>query len=334
MISLCLYRPILYMMRVPPEAMRYACEYMSIMSIGVFFVFGYNAVCAIVRGLGDAKSPLLFVASASIINIILDALLVGGFKLATQGAVSATVIAQGSAFIIAVIYLRKRDFVFDFKPRHFRISSEMLIPILKIGLPSALQLAVVNLSYLMVTSMLNVYGVAIAAAAGIGLKINTFLAMPCWAIGTGVTTMVGQNMGAQKPDRARKILKYGLQLNLIIVMLETLFIQCTAPYVVGIFNTDPEVLSEGVLYLRICASINGLFYTVMYTCNAFATGTGHATFAMANSLLDSVVMRLGVSAFLGFSLSLGFVGIYMGEALSPLISAVLGIVYCKKSKWQ
>ena len=146
--------------------------------------------------------------------------------------------------------------------------------------------------------------------------------------------MVGQNMGAQKPDRARKILKYGLQLNLIIVMLETLFIQCTAPYVVGIFNTDPEVLSEGVLYLRICASINGLFYTVMYTCNAFATGTGHATFAMANSLLDSVVMRLGVSAFLGFSLSLGFVGIYMGEALSPLISAVLGIVYCKKSKWQ
>ena len=334
MISLCLYRPILYMMRVPPEAMRYACEYMSIMSIGVFFVFGYNAVCAIVRGLGDAKSPLLFVASASVINIILDALLVGGFKLATQGAASATVIAQGSAFIIAVIYLRKRDFVFDFKPGHFRISSEMLIPILKIGLPSALQLAVVNFSYLMVTSMLNVYGVAIAAAAGLGLKINTFLAMPCWAIGTGVTTMVGQNMGAQKPDRARKILKYGLQLNLIIVMLETLFIQCTAPYVVGIFNTDPEVLSEGVLYLRICASINGLFYTVMYTCNAFATGTGHATFAMANSLLDSVVMRLGVSAFLGFSLSLGFVGIYMGEALSPLISAVLGIVYCKKSKWQ
>ena len=106
MISLCLYRPILYMMRVPPEAMRYACEYMSIMSIGVFFVFGYNAVCAIVRGLGDAKSPLLFVAAASVINIILDALLVGSFKLATQGAVSATVIAQGSAFIIAVIYLK------------------------------------------------------------------------------------------------------------------------------------------------------------------------------------------------------------------------------------
>ncbi|WP_279230304.1 MATE family efflux transporter [Eubacterium maltosivorans] len=229
MISLCLYRPILYMMRVPPEAMRYACEYMSIMSIGVFFVFGYNAVCAIVRGLGDAKSPLLFVAAASVINIILDALLVGSFKLATQGAVSATVIAQGSAFIIAVIYLRKRDFVFDFKPRHFRISSEMLIPILKIGLPSALQLAVVNLLYLMVTSMLNVYGVANATAAGIGLKINTFLAMPCWAIGTGVTTMVGQNMGAQKPDRVRKILKNGLQLNLIIVMLGTLFIQCTAP---------------------------------------------------------------------------------------------------------
>ena len=106
MISLFLYRPILYMMWVPPEAMRYACEYMNIMSIGVFFVFGYNAVCAIVRGLGDAKSPLLFVATASVINIILDALLVGSFKLATQGAVSATVIAQGSAFIIAVIYLK------------------------------------------------------------------------------------------------------------------------------------------------------------------------------------------------------------------------------------
>ena len=106
MISLFLYRPILYMMWVPPEAMRYACEYMNIMSIGVFFVFGYNAVCAIVRGLGDAKSPLLFLAAASVINIILDALLVGSFKLATQGAVSATVIAQGSAFIIAVIYLK------------------------------------------------------------------------------------------------------------------------------------------------------------------------------------------------------------------------------------
>lgn len=184
---------------MPADALPLALEYMSVICIGTVFILGYNAVCAVLRGMGDSKGPLLYVAVAAAANIALDLLFVGPLALGAAGAAMATVCAQALSFFIALFSLRRRGFLrslsrVDLLPRPVRWAS-----ILRIGLPTAVQLSVVNLSYLAVTGLFNACGTACAAAAGVGLKLNTFAAMPCWAVGQAVTTMAGQCMGGGAP---------------------------------------------------------------------------------------------------------------------------------------
>ena len=199
-IGLLVYAPLFSLLNVPSEAMEEACGYMRIICLGTVFVFGYNAVCSLMKGFGDSKSSLYFVAVAAVVNIVLDLLFVGPMEMGTEGAAYATIFSQGISLLVSVIYLKREHFVFDFKRESFAVKKDKLISILKIGLPAAVQMVIVNISYLLITGMLNNFGVSVAAASGIGLKVNTFAGMPCWAIGQAVTAMTGQNMGAQNLD--------------------------------------------------------------------------------------------------------------------------------------
>lgn len=181
--GLLLYRPVFSLLQVPAAAMEDACGYMRIICMGTVFVFGYNAVGSLMKGLGDSKRPLYFVAAAAFVNILLDLLLIGPLGMGVRGAAYATVFSQGASLMIAVVYLKRNAFIFDFRLKSFVIRKAQLTGILKVGFPTAVQMAVVNSAYLLVTGMLNTFGVSVAAAAGIGLKINTFAGMPCWAVG-------------------------------------------------------------------------------------------------------------------------------------------------------
>ncbi|WP_050698424.1 MATE family efflux transporter [Anaeromassilibacillus senegalensis] len=334
LISLLSYRAVFQWMRVPAGAMQLAEEYMQVICWGTLFVFGYNAVCSIMRGLGDSQSPLLFVAIATGINIALDLLLVGPLRMGTRGAALATIVSQGASFVISLFYLKKRAVLSDFTAQDLWIRGPICRMLLKIGLPSAIQIAVLNLSYLLVTGMLNEYGVAVAAASGIGLKVNTFAAMPCWAVGQAVTTMAGQNMGACQTSRAAKTAKTGLWISLGASFITMLLVQAFVGPIIELFNSDPEVVQEGIQYLRICCSLNSLLYAAMYTFDSFATGVGDSLFAMCNALLHSVVMRLLLSWLLGSVLGYGFIGIYWGEMLSPILSFFAGLAYFAGGRWQ
>ena len=153
------------------------------------------------------------------------------------------------------------SFIFDFKPEHFVVKKDKLAMILKVGLPTAVQMVVVNISYLLITGMLNQFGVAVAAASGVGLKINTFAGMPCWAVGQAVTAMAGQNMGANNRERVRETTNTGLCLNLAITAVVVLFVQIFAGPIIRLFDpVSPEVTRDGILYLRICCGLNSLIY--------------------------------------------------------------------------
>lgn len=206
-IGFFMYKNILTWMNIPKGAYQEACEYMRVIFIGTIFVFGYNASCSILRGFGDSKRPLYFVMLATVINVFLDYLLVGHLELGTVGAAYATIIAQAISFGISVIYLKGQNTIFNCQLSSFKVDGATLLKILKVSLPTAIQMTVVNISYLIITMMINEYGVIATAAAGIGLKINTFAGMPCWAIGQAVTTMVGQSMGAGLIERTKKLLK-------------------------------------------------------------------------------------------------------------------------------
>ena len=331
--GLCLYPSLFSVLHVPAEAMKDACDYMQIICMGTIFVFGYNAVCSLMKGFGDSKSPLCFVAVATVVNIVLDLLLVAPLGMGTKGAAYATIFSQGVSLLISILHLKRKNFVFDFKLKSFAIQKEKLIVILKVGLPTAIQMVVVNVSYLLVTGMLNTFGVSVAAASGIGLKINTFAGMPCWAIGQAVTAMVGQNMGAQNMERVKNTAKSGLLINVCITSMAVVFVQIFSENIIMLFDPEStDIIEEGVLYLRICCSINSLVYAVMYTFDSFAIGVGSANVAMCNALLDAAVVRLPICWLLAFTLQMGFTGIYIGQAVSPVLPAIVGVIYFT-SKW-
>lgn len=287
------------------------------------------------KGLGDSRSPLCFVTVAAAVNVILDLFLVSYLKIGTKGAAYATVFSQGISFVTAVIYLKRRNFVFDFKIRHFAVKADKLAVIMKIGLPAAGQMIIVNISYLLITGMLNNFGTAAAAASGVGLKINTFAGMPCWAVGQAVTAMAGQNIGADNIRRVKKTTLTGLRLNVTVTLLSILIVQIFAEPIIMLFDpSSPEVLESGILYLRMCCGANSLAYAVMYTFDSFAIGIGSSHIAMINALFDAVIVRLPLSWLFAFPLRLGFPGICLGQALSSLLPAIFGFCYFKSSKWE
>lgn len=334
-LGLLVYKPLFRLLNVPAVSMQDACEYMEIICYGTVFVFGYNAVCSIMKGFGDSKSPLYFIAIATVVNIVLDITLVGVLGMGTKGAAYATIFSQGASLLISIIHLKRNNFVFDFKARHFAIKREKLVVILKVGLPTAIRMVVVNISYLLITGMLNYFGVSVAAASGVGLKVNTFAGMPCWAIGQAVTAMVGQNIGANNVERVKNTTKTGLRLNIMITLIVIIFVQIFARQIIMLFNpANPEMIEDGIRYLRICCGMNSLVYAVMYTFDSFAIGIGSANVAMTNALLDAVIVRLPVSWLLAFTVNMGFPGIYIGQAVSPLLPAIVGLLYFKSKVWE
>ena len=335
-IGLVFYQPLFQILNVPADAYQDACDYMKIICWGTVFVFGYNAVCSVLKGLGDSKSPLYFVGIATIINIVLDILLVGPLGIGTAGAAYATITAQGISFLISIFYLRKHKVFFSADVhKRFTLQMDKLVSILKVGLPTAIQMVVVNTAYLLVTGMLNQFGTSVSAASGVGLQINTFAGMPCWAIGQAVTAMVGQCIGAGEIKRARKVVKIGLLLNVSVTLVVVIGVQVFAEQLILLFgSTSAEVINDGVYYLRICCGVNSLIYAVMYTLDSFAIGVGAANIAMLNALLDAVIVRLPVSWLLAFTLSMGFPGIYYGQALSPIFPAIVGFLYFQNKGWE
>ena len=271
--------------------------------------------------------------AATILNVLLDVLLVGPCSMGTAGAAWATVTAQGVSFVGSLAYLRRRQWSFPHGKKELR--REILLAILKVGLPTATQMVVVNTAYLLVTGMLNPFGTSVAAASGVGLKINTFAGMHCWAIGQAITAMVGQCMGAGQIRRARQVVRSGLVLNLAVTAAVVVTVQFLAEPLICLFDsTSPEVIRVGVLYLRLCCGVNSLVYAAMYTLDSFAIGVGAAHVAMVNALLDAVVVRLPVGWLLAFPLSMGFPGIYLGQALSPILPALVGFIYFKSRVWE
>ena len=291
MLGLSVYEPLFRALGVPAEAYPDACGYMEIICWGTVFVFGYNTVCSILKGLGDSKTPLFFVGIATILDILLDVLLVGPCSMGATGAAWVTVTAQGVSFMGSLAYLQRRQWSFPHGKMELR--REILLAILKIGLPTATQMVVVNTAYLLVTGMLNPFGTSVAAASGVGLKINTFAGMHCWAIGQAITAMVGQCMGAGQIRRARQVVRSGLLLNFAATAAVVVTVQFLAEPLIRLFDsTSAEVIRVGLLYLRLCCGVNSLVYAAMYTLDSFAIGVGAAHVAMVNALLDAVVVRL------------------------------------------
>lgn len=184
------------LMHTPLEAISFTRQYIIICSLGIPFIIGYNAVSGIFRGLGDSKTPVYFVLIACIVNIIVDVVLVGVLKFGAIGAAIATISSQAISFIISLIYMIKKGFSFEINKKHFKLDKESVKYILIVGFPLALQDALVNISFLIITAVINTMGLVASAAVGVVEKIIIFAMLPPTAFGSAVSAMTAQNIGA------------------------------------------------------------------------------------------------------------------------------------------
>jgi Na+-driven multidrug efflux pump len=179
---------------VPEESYDEAWRYLIICMCGLPFIFMYNAIAGILRGMGDSKRPLVIIATASAISAGLNFLLVGAFQMGAAGAALATVVAQAGCVIVSAIYLGRSGFMFDFKPKSFIIYKDKLKHILRLGIPSGVAQIAVNISFLLMTALVNSYGVDIAGAAGLAGRFNVFVIMPIFAISNSISMMAAQTV--------------------------------------------------------------------------------------------------------------------------------------------
>lgn len=314
------------LMRTPAEAMEMARGYIFICAVGIPFIIGYNAVSGIFRGLGDARTPVLFIAVACLVNVGADFYLVGGLGMGAQGAALATVAAQGISFICALIYMKKRGFDFPLGRRHFRLEGRATRAILRLGVPLAAQDALVSLSFLIITAIINGLGLVASASVGVVEKIITFAMLPPSAFASAVATMTAQNEGAGLHQRALKGLKCGIGYSLAFGLAVCLFAQWRPQSLTAIFSGDRLVIEAAAGYLRAYA-IDCIFVAFVFNLNAYFNGCGRSVISLAHSLAATFLARIPLSYL--FS-RLGGASLYpMGLAapLASLMSIAILAVY-------
>lgn len=292
--TILLIGPICAAMQVPPEALAVTKEYLFICATGILFIVGYNAVGSVLRGLGDSRTPLLFMVIACVINVSTDLLFVGVCRMGAPGAAISTVIAQAASLVLAVIYLVYKGHVRRYRRQApiFRLYSAR--DILGVGLPIALQEGLINVSFLIITAIINGMGLVASAAVGVVEKLIVFSMLPTTAFASAVAAMTAQNIGAGLPERARRGLNTGIGLSLLFGLACFLCAQVNAPGLVGLFTTDPAVIGEGALYLR-SYSLDCVLVCFVFCMNAYCSGGSHAIFPLVHSLIATFAVRIPLS---------------------------------------
>lgn len=282
------------LMQTPPEAVADTRDYVFTCSLGLPFIIGYNALSGIFRGLGDSKTPVYFVALATIINIVADFVLVGGLKMGATGAAIATVAAQGLSFLAALLYLCKTGFSFPFTRRHLRLDKRAAARILKVGAPLALQSTSVHLSFLIITAIINTMGLIASAAVGVTEKIMAFAFLPPDAFAAAVAAMTAQNIGAGKPERALQSLKWSIVFSLAFGLLVCGFANLFPEVLPAIFTTDGQVIRAAGLYMR-TYSVDCILVAFVFSFNNYFSGCGNAVISMIHNVIATFAVRIPVT---------------------------------------
>lgn len=340
---------LLRLLDVQEGAFAEAHDYMIICGGGMFFTAGYNMVSAVLRGMGESKRPLVFIAIASVINIILDIVFVKWLGWSVAGAAWATIIGQAVSFIVSVIYLyrRREQFGFDFKASSFRVRRDLLNIMVRLGVPFAIQMSAINISMLFVNRLINTFGgLSCSAAFGVSSKVQQIPDILSRSIGMASGSMIGQNLAAGEIDRSKKVVHNGIYICSAIYAFFAIFMLIFPTEIFSIFTDEANVL-QYAWYCILCSVISYPAHAFMSSTNAFVQGIGDAKFALIVALMDGVVARISLSWIMGVMLGESFFGavlgmgelgpafgFFLGYNLATYVTAVPNTVYFYREKWR
>lgn len=333
--SLCgtlLARPVLKIMNTPQENFADALTYMRIVCGATVVVAGYNMISAILRALGDSRTPLIFLIAASGINIVLDLIFVLVFHMGVAGAAYATVIAQVLAMMGSIWFgLRKNPYL-QLEKRHFQFDREILINSLKLGLPIAAQNALIAFSCVALQSVVNRYGPIVMAAYTATSRVEQLVQQPFGSLGTAVSTFAGQNAGAGRYDRVTAGCRVSVAIVIIfsLIMVGVMFL--TGDKIVGFFVNEPEVIEIGAKGLQI-TSLMYIGLGLIYVMRGMLNGVGDAAFAMINGITE-VFGRVGFAWILMMLPSVGIWGVWYTNGLTWAMTGAANVIRVLQGKWK
>lgn len=325
--------PLLKLIQTPAESFKETQDYYFVTILGLIFIFIYNALSAVMRGMGNSTVPLIFVTIACGVNIGLDFLLVGAFKLGALGAAIATVISQAVSAILCIVYLKKIDFCFDFKFKSFEIDKESLKMILKVGVPSSVQNVLTTVSFLFLTALVNTIGMEASAAVGVVGKFNGFAILPALAMSSSISAMSAQNLGAGEFKRAKKTMHVGLLIAMIISTLIFIVVTIFPEPIIKMFDDDPLMVQYGVEYIK-TFSYDYLIVPIMFCLTGLFIGAGHTTYSFITGVTSSILVRIPASYFFGMVLDWGLKGVGLGAPLASVVATIIALVLYFSGAWK
>jgi putative MATE family efflux protein len=320
---------ILSLLGTPQTMLKEAASYLQIHFIGIFFLFGYNFIGTVLRSLGDSKTPIRFVAIAVLCNTVLDPIFISVLDLGIEGAALATVFSQGVAFIYGLMLTIHKQFVPFSKPTLPK--KEEVLLILKLGIPSGLQMTVISAGVMAIMSVVTSFGEDVVAGFGAAQRLDSLIMLPAFALGTAVNSMAGQNIGAQKWDRVRQIAIYGVLYNFSIMLFLAFVIVFYVKYGILLFIEEEKAVHFGTNYLQTIAFFYP-FLGINFILNGILRASGAMFQVLVLNFISFWILRYPLT-FL-FSKWWDEAGIGLGMGTSFVISSLFAILYYRFGKWK
>jgi putative MATE family efflux protein len=312
-------RPLLTVLQTPAESFDLTMEYVAICALGNLFICGYNAISAILRGYGDSTRPMIFIAISCVLNILLDFLFVGFFDMNVAGTALATVLSQAVSMIIAIGYLKKKEFLFDFRLASFRPVGSIAHKLAVVGIPISFQELMIRISFLYLMTVMNRCGVYAASVVGISSKYDVFAMLTGTSMASALAAITAQNLGAGTVQRARKSLWYGLGFALLVSCVFWGWAQLSPESMIGVFTTDANVIAAGVPFFRSC-SYDYFLVTIVFCLNGYLNGLQKTVWTMFSSCAGALLLRIPMVHFFGkyYADDLGMLG-----RIAPFVSGIM-----------
>ena len=318
-------QPIAVLMQAPEEAVELTSTYVRICGGGIFFIVAYNLLAAIFRGLGDSKSPLLFVAVACVVNIAGDLILVAGLHLDAAGAAIATVAAQAVSVVFALFLLVKRELTFEISKHDFKINMHC-VRALKIGLPLALQEFLTQISFLALCAFVNRLGLEASSGYGVACKIVNFAMLIPSSLMQSMASFVSQNVGAGNEKRAKKAMFTGMGVGLVIGCIVFTLVWFKGNLLTGIFTTDAAVVQNGYDYLKGFA-LETIVTAILFSIIGYFNGHDKTVWVMVQGLVQTLLVRLPLAYYMSIQSDASLTKIGFAAPAATIFGIVLNVIY-------
>ena len=331
LLGIALSRPIISLLAVPADTVDQCYTYMVIVMGGLVGSLGYNANSGILQGLGDSRTPLLFLVLACGVNIALDLLFVVAFGWGVAGVAVATIFAQAFSWLFGVVVINRKYPELRIRLFRLRFDRALFRQILRLGLPAGVQQALFSFGVITMQRLINSYGSTFMAGFNGAGKLDSFAFMPIQSFSTAVTTFVGQNIGANKPERVREGTRATLAMSCGFSVVIAVLLLLTGRFCMRLFSTDPEVIESGYAYL---ARILPFYWmlAIMFVMSGVMRGAGEMIVPMVTSLSALWLARIPAAYLL--ARFFGPANIHFSYAAGWLLGLIICIPYYFGGRWR